>query len=142
MMVEEFYFPDNLLYSRKHTWVKAENEKVTVGLTSLGQSLAKGIVHVDLPPIGQNIKRNGVMVSLETIKAVVKVTSPLTGKILEVNEVLKEKPEKINEDPYGEGWICKIYPTRNEEFKKLLNIKEAAKYFEKVIRKERESYGD
>ncbi|MGP3667799.1 MAG: glycine cleavage system protein H [Candidatus Bathyarchaeota archaeon] len=142
MMVEEFYFPDNLLYSRKHTWVRVENEKVTIGLTSLGQSLAKGIVHVDLLHTGQNVKRNGIIASLETIKAVVKVTSPLTGRILEVNEVLKEKPEKINDDPYGEGWICKIYPTKKEEFEKLLNIKEAAKYFEKVIRKERERYED
>lgn len=140
-MVGEFYFPDNLLYSRKHVWVKIENDEATIGLTSLGQSLAKGIVHVDLPLIGQNVKRNGTIASFETIKAVVKVASPLTGKIAEVNEVLREKPEKINNDPYGEGWICKINPTKKDEFKKLLDVKKAARYFEKIIRKEKEKYG-
>ena len=103
--------------------------------------MAKGIVHVDLPLIGQNVKRNGTIASFETIKAVVKVTSPLTGKIAEVNEVLREKPEKINNDPYGEGWICKINPTKKDEFKKLLDVKKAARYFEKIIRKEKEKYG-
>jgi len=81
MMVENFVFPDKLLYTTKHVWVKIEDDIAKVGVTSLGQSLAKGIVHVDLPVVGQNVKRNEVVASFETIKAVIKVPYPLTGKV-------------------------------------------------------------
>ena len=142
MMVENFVFPDKLLYTTKHVWVKIEDDIAKVGVTSLGQSLAKGIVHVDLPVVGQNVKRNEVVASFETIKAVIKVPSPLTGKIVEVNLTLLDNPETINKDPYGEGWLFKLSIKNKSEIKRLLTVKRASKFFEEFLKKEREKYAD
>jgi glycine cleavage system H protein len=140
VVVEDFVFPDELLYTTKHVWVKVEDKTAIVGVTSLGQSLAKGIVHVDLPVVGQKVRRNEVVASFETIKAVVRIPSPLTGKIVEVNERLLDNPETINKDPYGEGWLFKISLRSKSEVRKLLTAKKASTYFKKFLKKEREKY--
>jgi len=140
MMVEDFVFPEDFLYTTKHVWVKVENGVAKVGITSLGQSLAKGIVHVDLPVVGQTVKRNETVASFETIKAVVKVQTPFSGKIVEVNQILLEKPEIINKDPYGDGWLFKINLKNKAEIKKLLTAKKASKYYEKMLKREKEKY--
>lgn len=140
VVVEDFVFPDELYYTTKHVWVKVENKTATVGITSLGQSLAKGIVHVDLPIVGQNVRRNEIVASFETIKAVVRVPSPLTGKIIEVNKKLFDNPEIINKDPYGEGWLFKINLKNKSETRKLLTAKKASTYFKRFLKRERERY--
>lgn len=137
VVIEDFVFPDELLYTTKHVWVKVEDKTATIGITSLGQSLAKGIVHVDLPIVGQNVKRNEVVASFETIKAVVRIPSPLTGKIIKVNKKLFDKPEIINKDPYGEGWLFKISLKSKSEIKKLLTAKKALTHFKRFLKRER-----
>ena len=140
VVVENFVFPDELLYTTKHVWVKVENGEAKVGVTSLGQSLAKGIVHVDLPTVGQKVKRNEVVASFETIKAVIRVSAPLTGEIVEVNEKLFDNPEMINKDPYGEGWLFRLAIKNKSETKKLLTAKKASTYYKKLLEREREKY--
>jgi len=140
VVVENFVFPDELLYTTKHVWVKVENGEAMVGVTSLGQSLAKGIVHVDLPTVGQKVKRNEVVASFETIKAVIRVSAPLTGEIVEVNKKLFDNPEMINRDPYGEGWLFRLAIKNKSEAKKLLTAKKASTYYKKLLGREREKY--
>jgi glycine cleavage system H protein len=139
--IEDFNFPDNLLYTTKHLWVKVEDKKVRVGITDLGQSLAKEIIHVDLPLFGQIVKKNENIASFETIKAVIKLPSPLSGKILDININLLDKPEIIHKDPYGSGWLFTIQPKDPKEIKRLMRIEKASKIFEEFIKKEREKYG-
>jgi len=100
---------EGLKYSKEHEWVKAlEEGKVSVGITDFAQDELGDIVFVNLPAVGQQIKVGETLASLESVKSASDVYSPVSGKVTEVNEKLKNSPELINEDPYGEGWIAVI----------------------------------
>jgi glycine cleavage system H protein len=141
--VEGFEFPENLYYSKNHVWVKLQTNEIRIGFTNLGQSLCKGIVHIDLPFEGEMFEQGDKIASFETIKAVVKILVPLSGKIKEVNYSLQKQPDLINADPYGKGWLFVIQPTRiREDIKSLMTVKEAAKYYKTLIEEERAKFGD
>lgn len=141
--VEGFEFPENLYYSKDHVWTRIQTNEIRVGFTSLGQSLCKEIVHVDLPFEGEEFKQGNEIASFETIKAVIKIRAPLSGKIKEVNSALLEQPDLINADPYGKGWLLAIQPSLlKEELKSLMTVKEAAKYYKTVIEEERAKFGE
>ena len=113
--------PDELLYSETHEWVRLEGDRATTGITDFAQNQLTDIVYVDIPEIGKKLKKGESLGVVESVKSVSDLYSPLSGKIVEVNENLKDRPQLINEDPYGKGWIVKIELENREELKRLLS---------------------
>jgi glycine cleavage system H protein len=116
-------FPEGLLYTESHEWVRDEGSQVTIGLTDYAQSQLKDIVYVELPGIGSEFKKGESIGVVESVKTVADVFSPITGKVAETNLALKDHPEFINVDPYGKGWIFKMEAQDKEELKGLLSSK-------------------
>ena len=100
--------PDGLLYTKDHEWVKIDGKTATVGITSFAQSELGDIVYVDITTVGQQVNIHDVFGSVEAVKTVSDLFMPITGKVIEVNPVLDASPEKVNEDPYGDGWMIKM----------------------------------
>jgi glycine cleavage system H protein len=101
-------FPDNLLYSKDHEWIKVEGEIATVGITDFAQSELGDIVFVDVDTVDESLEKEAVFGTIEAVKTVSDMFMPVAGEIVEVNEALEDSPELVNSDPYGEGWIVKI----------------------------------
>ena len=114
-------FPDGLLYSESHEWLKDTGGQATLGLTDYAQSQLKDIVYVELPEIGSEFKKGESIGVVESVKTVADVYSPVTGKIIETNLTLKDSPQLVNEDPYGKGWMIKIKIVNPSESGMLLN---------------------
>lgn len=114
-------FPENLKYSKDHEWIKVEGNTALVGITEFAQSELGEIVYVDVTSEGETIEQNGVFGSVEAVKTVSDLLMPVSGEVLEVNAELEEKPELINEDPYGKGWIIKIAISDASELETLLS---------------------
>ena len=101
--------PGDLLYTSEHEWLRREDDgSVTVGITEHAASALGDLVYVELPEIGQDVETGGEMAVVESVKAASDVYAPVTGTVVEVNEELSDDPEKINADPYGDGWIVRI----------------------------------
>ncbi|RLI87825.1 MAG: glycine cleavage system protein H [Candidatus Altiarchaeales archaeon] len=139
MKLDNFEFPDDLMYMRGHIWVKIVGDEAKLGITSLGSSLAKEIVHVDLPENDEEFESLEPMASFETIKSVTEISAPFDCKVMGVNEKLLDDPSLINTDPYGDGWIIKLRILRRDN-NNLMDVKEAVKYYEKILDKEKERY--
>jgi glycine cleavage system H protein len=125
---ESMNFPEDLLYSESHEWVRVEDStlrnegsQVTIGLTDYAQSQLKDIVYVELPEIESEFKGGESMGVVESVKTVADVYSPIAGKVVETNSSLKDSPQFINEDPYGKGWIVRMEIRDQEELKRLLS---------------------
>ena len=116
-------FPEDLLYSESHEWLRDEGGQATIGLTDYAQSQLKDIVYVDLPEVGSEFEKEESMRVVESVKTVADIFSPITGKVVETNHTLKDSPQFINEDPYGKGWIIKMEIKDKGELKKLLSSK-------------------
>lgn len=101
-------FPENLKYSKDHEWIKVDGNIAHVGITDFAQSELGEIVFVDVTTEGESLSPNDVFGSVEAVKTVSDLLMPVAGEILEVNIELEDKPELINEDPYGKGWIIKV----------------------------------
>lgn len=101
-------FPENLKYSKDHEWIRVEGDTAFVGITEYAQGELGEIVYVDVTTEGETIDKDGVFGSVEAVKTVSDLLMPVSGEVLEVNAELEDKPELINEDPYGKGWIIKI----------------------------------
>ncbi len=114
-------FPEGLLYTESHEWLKDEGSKVIIGLTDYAQSQLKDIVFVELPEIGSEFKKGESIGVVESVKTVTDVFSPITGKVLETNLALKDHPEFVNVDPYGKGWIIRMEAQEKEELRGLLS---------------------
>ncbi|MFT4224502.1 glycine cleavage system protein GcvH [Dysgonomonas sp.] len=114
-------FPENLKYSKDHEWIKVEGDTALVGITEFAQSELGEIVYVDVTTEGETIDKDGVFGSVEAVKTVSDLLMPVTGEVLEVNAELEDKPELINEDPYGKGWIIKIAVGDNAQLDSLLS---------------------
>ena len=100
--------PEELQYTRSHEWVRTEGDTATIGITDHAQDELGDIVFVELPETGATFDAGNSFGTVESVKAVSDLYAPVGGEVVEVNEALSESPEKINEDPYGEGWIVKI----------------------------------
>lgn len=137
MKAFEFEFPEDRYYMKNHVWLKPENDYILLGITDLGQSLSKGIVHIDLPVVGESVNKDDMLIAYETIKAVSQISLPFDSKVIEVNEKLWDDPNIINSDPYGE-WLVKIEGKWNEKL--LMDVEDATEYYKKLIAKERERY--
>ena len=113
-------FPEELLYTDTHEWVKDEGNRVMVGLTDYAQRQLKDIVYVELPEIGSVFKKGDSMGVVESVKTAADLFSPVSGKVTETNMTLKDSPQFINEDPYGKGWIVKMDLRDKGELRRLL----------------------
>ncbi len=123
-----YYWPKGL------TWAKVEPDgKVKVGLTDLGQGIAKRIRTVHTRPIGKSVDQGKTVATIETIKWVGPIESPISGTIEEVNEALKRKPTLINDDPYGEGWIALLKPTHPKELETLIHGEISVTWYKREI---------
>jgi glycine cleavage system H protein len=100
--------PEELQYTRSHEWVRTEGDTATIGITDHAQDELGDIVFVELPEEGATLDAGDSFGTVESVKAVSDLYTPVGGEVVEVNEALNDQPEKINEDPYGEGWIVKI----------------------------------
>ncbi len=104
--------PGDLLYTRDHEWLRREDDgSVTIGISDHAQSALGDLVYVELPEVGQEVSEAGEMAVVESVKAASDVYAPISGEIVAVNEALADDPEKINSDPYGDGWIVRMQPS-------------------------------
>jgi len=114
-------YPDDLRYHREHDWARVDGETATFGITWFAQNALGEVVFFEPPEVGSTVSKDAVYAEVESVKAVSDVYSPLTGEVTEVNEAASESPEKINEDPYGEGWLVKVKLSDPSEVQGLLD---------------------
>jgi glycine cleavage system H protein len=114
-------FPEDLLYTDTHEWMREEGDKVTIGVTDYAQVQLKDIVYVDLPEVGSEFRKGDTFGVVESVKTVADLYAPVTGKVTDANMMLKDHPGFINEDPYGKGWLIKMEIQDREELKGLLS---------------------
>lgn len=119
--MKKYILPDDRLYSDTHEWIVVNNNIGIVGITDYAQDKLGDIVFVELPQVGKDVSRGDKVGEIESVKTVAEIYTPVSGKIIEVNKVLENKPEIINEDPYNEGWIFKIKLSNRDELGSLLN---------------------
>ncbi|MEC7947558.1 MAG: glycine cleavage system protein GcvH [Myxococcota bacterium] len=113
--------PNNLRYSKSHEWVRIEGDLATCGITEYAQEALGDVVYVDLPEVGDTFDRDGELGEIESVKAVSAIYSPITGEVIEVNEELDEAPEKVNADPYGDGWLFQLKVSSADEVDQLMD---------------------
>ena len=121
--------PADLKYTKDHEWVKIEGDIATIGITHFAQSELGDIVYVDVDTLNDTIEKEEVFGSVEAVKTVSDLFMPISGEIIEFNEALGDEPEKVNKDPYGEGWMIKIAISNVAEIEELLS---AAEYGELI----------
>lgn len=123
-------FPGELKYTSEHEWIRVEGNIGIVGITDFAQNELGDIVYVDIPALGKTIAQNDVFGSIETVKVVSDLFSPVSGKVIEVNSAINDAPEKINKSPYDEGWLIKIEISNPQELDNLLT----AEAYQKLIK--------
>ena len=134
--VDDYEVSEGLYYHKEYVWARVENGKVKIGVSDFAQKQLHDIVFVELPGVGDSITQNEPFGTLESVKAVSDLIAPLSGTIETVNEALESKPELLNEDPYGEGWLLVVAPTNLEaDLKAIMNF-EAAVEWHKELAKE------
>ncbi len=107
--------PGELKYTKEHEWLRQEEDgSVTIGITDHAQGALGDLVYVELPEVGQDVESGGEMAVVESVKAASDVYAPISGSVLAVNEELSDDPEKINTDPYGDGWIVRLQPSDDD----------------------------
>ena len=134
--VDDYEVPENLCYHKEYLWARLENGKVKIGMIDFAQKQLHDIVYVELPSVGDTITQNEPFGTLESVKAVSDLNAPVSGTIEAVNEELESKPELLNEDSYGEGWLITVAPTNlDADLKELMNF-DAAVDWHKELAKE------
>jgi glycine cleavage system H protein len=122
--------PENLRYSKDHEWVLVEGEIATIGITDYAQHSLGDVVYIDMPRVGDKFGTHEAFGSVESVKAVSEVFTPIAGEVVEVNDGLNDSPEKVNSDPYGDAWFIKIRMDNPGEADKMLNGAEYEEYLE------------
>jgi glycine cleavage system H protein len=125
--VPDATYPDDLRYHEEHDWARIEGDQATLGITWYAQDSLGEVVFFDPPEVGKAIQKDSSYAEVESVKAVSDVIAPLSGEIVEVNDALQDSPEKVNEDPYGEGWLVKVRLSSPEEAETLLGVEEYRK---------------
>jgi glycine cleavage system H protein len=121
-------YPENFRYTKEHEWVNLEGDTATVGITDHAQKELGDIVYVDLPKPGATAEKGKSIGSVESVKAVSDIYSPVSGEVLGSNELLTASPEKLNEDPHGAAWLFKIKVSAPDEIKDLMSAADYAAY--------------
>jgi glycine cleavage system H protein len=109
--VEAYEVPEGLYFSKDFEWIKIEGAKIRMGITDYAQKSLREIVYAELPSVGTEVKQNEPFGTLESVKAVSDLVSAISGTIQEVNDEVQSKPETLNEDPYGKGWLLVVKPS-------------------------------
>ena len=115
--------PANLKYTKEHEWARIEGNRVVVGVTSHAQEALGDVVYVELPKVGSTVTAHKQFGVIESTKAVSELFSPLSGKVVKVNDALTDSPQTINSDPYGAGWIVELEPSDSKQLSELLDAK-------------------
>ena len=123
--------PSDLKYAKTHEWLKLEGDIATIGITDFAQGELSDIVYVEITAVGKTIKRDEPLGTIEAVKAVSDLYSPISGQVIAANDSLKDSPATVNKDPYGEGWMAKIKVSNPAELASLLD---AAAYTELAAR--------
>tara|TARA_B100000586_G_scaffold175136_1_gene127954 strand:+ start:4299 stop:4682 length:384 start_codon:yes stop_codon:yes gene_type:complete len=113
--------PEDLRYTVEHEWIRRDGGEVVVGITDFAQDMLSAVVWVELPEVGTETSAMEGFASLESVKSVSALHAPVSGEVIAVNEDLEDSPEKINEDPYGKGWICRMAVSQDSEIDGLLD---------------------
>jgi glycine cleavage system H protein len=121
-------YPETYRYTKEHEWVSVEGDTGTVGITDYAQHELGDIVYVDLPKPGAAVSKGKTFGSVESVKAVSDIYSPLTGEVLESNDLLSESPEKLNADPHGDAWLIRVKLADASEIKDLMSAAEYQEY--------------
>jgi glycine cleavage system H protein len=116
--------PEDLHYSKDHEWVRVDGNIAVVGITDYAQDSLGDVVYVELPKAGEQFAANESFGSVESVKAVSEVFSPISGEIAEINDTLTDEPEKVNTDPYGDGWMIRVKMSASGEVDSLLTAAE------------------
>ena len=119
--MSEASYPDELIYHAEHDWARVEGDQATFGITWYAQDSLGEVVFFDPPEVGTTTAKDSSYAEVESVKAVSDVIAPLSGEVVEVNEALGDAPEKINEDPYGEGWLVRVKLSDPGEAEALLS---------------------
>jgi glycine cleavage system H protein len=126
----EANYPEELSYHPEHDWALVEGEQATFGITWYAQDSLGEVVFFDPPEVGATVEKDSSYAEVESVKAVSDVIAPLSGQVVEVNETLADEPEKINEDPYGEGWLVRVQLNAPGEAEDLLSASDYRKVLE------------
>ena len=132
-MVEGKEIPAELRYTKEHEWVRVEGDRCRIGITDYAQNSLHEVVYADLPKIGRALGKGESFGTVESVKAVSEVYSPLSGEVLETNQKLVDAPELVNQQPYGEGWLVLMKPSKpGEELSSLMSAKEYGELLERL----------
>jgi glycine cleavage system H protein len=123
---------DELKFSKDHEWLKQDGDIITMGITDYAQKELGDVVYVELPTIGDTIKKGDACSNVESVKAVSDIYSPISGEVVEVNSSLEDKPENINQDPYGGGWILKVKIENEQELNELMDNQKYNEYIKGI----------
>jgi glycine cleavage system H protein len=113
--------PDDLRYTKDHEWVRLEDGRVRIGITDYAQDALGDVVYVQIPTLGQQVVSGAAFSEVESTKSVSDIYAPVTGEVVEVNQDLADAPERLNDDPYGDGWICVLSVSDAAELDALLD---------------------
>ncbi len=119
---------ENLHYSKDHEWISVDGDTATVGITDYAQHALGDVVYVELPKVGDSLEAHEAFGSVESVKAVSEVFTPIAGEVVEVNDGLNDTPESVNGDPYGEAWMIKIKMTNTGDADKMMSAAEYEEY--------------
>lgn len=132
--INDYELKEGLYYSKDHLWVSVEKKLARIGVTDYAQKSLHEVVLVELPSSGSETKQGESFGIAESVKAVSDLISPLSGIVKEVNEELQDKPELLNEDPYGSGWLLVLEPKKlDEELKSLMTLEAAKEWTRKLL---------
>jgi len=123
---------EHLLYTKEHEWINIEGDEASIGISEYAEQSLGDITFVELPGVGDEVEQFGEFASIESVKAATDIFSPMSGKVLEVNDDLNEEPGLINKSPYEKGWIAKIKLSDIEEQSNLMTADEYGKFLESV----------
>jgi glycine cleavage system H protein len=121
-------YPSEYIYSREHEWVRVEDDVCVLGITEFAQQELGEVVFVELPEVGQVFNSGDEVGTIESVKAVAEIYSPVAGEVVEINEAVVDDPELINEDPHGEGWLIKVRFSSAADLKDLMNAEKYEEY--------------
>jgi glycine cleavage system H protein len=125
-------YPEELLYSKDHEWVRREDQdRCRLGITHFAQDELGDVVFVELPEVGRAVSADEEIASIESVKAVAEVYSPIRGEVTAVNEELVDNPERVNEDPYGAGWLIELRAAGEADFDALMSAQRYQEFVEK-----------
>ena len=132
-MVEGEEIPAELRYTKEHEWVRVEGDRCRIGITDYAQNSLHEVVYADLPKVGRTLGKGESFGTVESVKAVSEVYSPMSGEVLETNQKLVDAPELVNQQPYGEGWLVLMRPSKlGEEQSSLMSAKEYGELLERL----------